>query len=326
MAIDRRRQAAGRGARGGRVAAIENQYEKRDQRNNRVTYLDAAKLEEAGVKAWKSKPGDNFIVILPPPEPDAYFGMKIFAHFDVGPNGGAFLCPREMAKEYGLSASSDNRCPICEDRDRLRKQAEPDQDEMRALNCWPPRFLYLIVDVKDDATIAEGVQLYDAPRSVDNAIVGLCKDPRTGAVIDISDPAEGANGCGVEVRFHRTGKGKTDTRYESFSLGDRREPLEIDYAKLPDIGDLVVLPTYDEILAEYGGAPEPAREPARAAAPVERAPSEASRRPAPSRDAGEVEAVTSDDVPFGEADGAPPVEDQRKEAVERTQRFVRRGR
>jgi len=84
----------------GRIDAIKREKEQNASGRSGEFYLDTARLkEEWGVEQWKPEEGDNFIAIIPPEDPDCYFGVKISPHFDVGPKNGAFLCPAEHRKQ-----------------------------------------------------------------------------------------------------------------------------------------------------------------------------------------------------------------------------------
>ena len=64
--------------------------------DDRLWYINQDLLEKLGIKQWKGKEGDNFLRIVPPLDPNAYFALKIFVHYNVGPTGDAFLCPKMM--------------------------------------------------------------------------------------------------------------------------------------------------------------------------------------------------------------------------------------
>jgi hypothetical protein len=97
------------------------------------------------------------------------------------------------------------------------------------------------------------VQLYDAPSKVNNAILTLSKDRRTGKVIDISDPTEGKVLC-----FDRKGTG-IKTEYEGFELqNDEPVPPELVKQVLP-WDKLLVFHEEAEILKSFqAGAGTPA--------------------------------------------------------------------
>jgi hypothetical protein len=222
-----------------RTDAISRQANRKD-RGHGSTYFNMPLLDKHGIKLYKAKE-ENFLAIVPPEDPDEYFGYEFFPHFNIGFNDAKFVCPRMMDEAQA------KRCPLCEEYRRL-KQAECDDEQlMRNLNAFPPRFLFWVVDMSSEETMAEGVQLYDAPMTVNDEIISLSKNRRTGEFIDISDPENGQT-----VIFERRGKGK-GARYQGFELEDR-EPLPVEWLEsvLP-FKDVLVIKDYAEILAAYKG-------------------------------------------------------------------------
>jgi len=145
-----------------RMAAIKKaRSEKGKGGNNKAWYVDETKLADLGIKQYKAKEGTNYLRVIPPPDEEAYFGYKIFVHYDIGVNGDAFLCPAQMQKEP---------CPICERREELRAR-EADPDLIKALNAFPPRFLFWAVDMESEETAKDGVHLYDAPMTINDEII-----------------------------------------------------------------------------------------------------------------------------------------------------------
>ena len=218
-----------------RTRAI-NEARKRRQRKyrDRRWYLDVDKLESLGIRQFKSSVGDNFIRIVPPPEPGVYFGLELWVHYDVGPNGDAFLCARRMTH-------GKDRCPVCEQYQHLR-DSDVDPAELRRLRPGPPRFLFWIIDYKDRTTQSQGLQLYDAPRTINDGILDYSVNRRTGEVTDISHPKDGQ----VFV-FTRTGEGPTNTRYHAFEVQEAEPVPDEILAKVPRFADILVWPDYEEV-------------------------------------------------------------------------------
>lgn len=205
---------------------LKDRYKKIKEGNKGKWYIDSDALEDLGIESYKAEKGPNYIRLLPQRDPDADFFREIHVHYDVGGSKDAFLCPRKMY---------DEPCSVCEYADTLRKAGES-RDTF--LPFYPSRrFLFFIVDVFDEKTRAKGIQLYDAPVTIMNGIIGVSEEPRTGEIIDISDPDEGFN-----LVFKRTGTDMKNTRYEAFQK-------ELPQKDVPDrLFDEV--PTFDEVLLE----------------------------------------------------------------------------
>ncbi len=231
----------------GRADAIKRQVDRKAQGYGTYeTYFNMEALSDLGIELFKSQEGDNFIAIVPPPDADAYFGYEIFPHFGVGPDDGKFLCPRMMKK---------GKCPLCEEYRRLKGDSDADQETMKTLNAFPPRYLFWVVDMTSAESEAKGVQLYDAPMTVNDGILAESRDKRSGKVLDISDPDSGSI-----LAFTRVGKGKR-SRYQAFSL-EERDPLPQEWLDaVGEFEDTVVVKDYDYIHAAYFGAGSVEEEP-----------------------------------------------------------------
>lgn len=218
----------------GRMDAINREISSAGKRAGKQ-FMDFDRLEQDwGVKLYKPADGDNFIRIIPPLDDNKYFGQKVFVHYSIGPNNSSYLC---------LSQMSNKPCPICQERDRIQKLGA-EQEELRALNAWPARYVYLVVDTTSAEKIREGVKVFVAPNQINEAILSLSKDPRTGRVIDISDSKDGH-----DIYFKRTGK-DLQTRYSGYrleELSDVPEKVLAQIDDMPDLEDFLLFPTYEEL-------------------------------------------------------------------------------
>lgn len=282
-----------------RLDAIRNEKEKSEKGygNDRAWYTDSAKLEKAGIGEFKTAEGANFLLFIPPEDPTQYFGLPVFVHFDVGPNKDAFLCLRQHKGQP---------CPMCERRDQLVAK-EAGKEILAAYNCMPPRYLFFVVDATSAETKAKGVMLYDAPKTINDGILGVSTNKRTNDVIDISDPDNPK-----VLAFDRKGTGPRNTRYGNFGLEDD-EPMKDEWLDTPPLTEALKFATYDEIKAAMESIPT-ASDGATESAPVSDNPRR--RRgssPAPA-DAGAEE----DDLPMGDSTAGkdkpepPPVETSRR--------------
>jgi len=238
-----------------RLDTIKNEAKERAEGGfggvKRKWYTDNEKLEKLGMKQYKAKQATNFLSIIPPEDATKYFGLKVFIHFDIGANHDAYLCPKMMKGE---------KCILCERREQLKTQ-EADKELLKAFSCFPPRYLFIVVDRASKETEAIGPQLYDASQGINDEILGLSKDRRTGEVIDISDIDNGRM-----LVFDRTGKGATSTRYSAFEL-EKQDPIPDEWLDIPTIEELLHYGTQEEMAASMGlvardGEPEDAPDPA----------------------------------------------------------------
>jgi len=220
-----------------RQRAIQSEIDKTNQGGGpRFFYVNVAKLERLGISQYKSQAGDNFIRIIPPEDPEQFYGKEIFVHYNVGADGLVFLCLRKM---YG------EPCPVCEYREEL-KQKNP-EDEMVSELAPSRRYLFFVFNVASEDTEEEGLHWFDAPVIVKDNIVSLSKDKRTGEVIDVSDPVDGR-----DVEFVRVGTNRR-TRYEGFKLV-KNEPIpESWYKNVPDFDEVLLKPDYDQVKSEVRG-------------------------------------------------------------------------
>ncbi len=215
-----------------RLDAIERAS--RDRDDMFVSYFDKDFLENAGIQQIVSAEKDNFFAIIPPKDDNQYFGFKFYAHYDVGPNRDRFLCPRR---------TNNGRCPLCEEYMRTKDDNLTD-DEMKPLKS-SLRCLFFVVDMASSETQAEGVKLLEVPKTVNDELLVLSTDRRTGAVIDISDPTDGKL-----LIYTRTGKG-LGTKYSGFVLEDRDPLLQSWLDDVPECDVVILIPTYDEIKVAY---------------------------------------------------------------------------
>ena len=199
-------------------------------------WIDAARLgSEWDVKQWKPKQGDNFVAFVPPEAGNIYFGYKVFIHYDMGPAREAVLCP---------AAHNKGRCPICEERDALQNEGY-ENEELRPYNCFPPRFLFLIVDVRNEETAEAGIQFWCAPNKINDEIFALSLDKRTQDVIDIAD-LDG----GKDFLFAMAGKGlRTD--YKGCQLEKRQiqitDKMLAQIDGMPWFDDFLFFKEYEEL-------------------------------------------------------------------------------
>ena len=128
-----------------------------------------------------------------------------------------------------------------------RNGEEVDEATRKSLNPFPPRYLFWVVDMSSAETEAQGVQLYDAPMTVNDNILSMSKDRRTGELIDVSDPVDGKI-----LAFDRVGSGLT-TKYQGFALEDRDPLMESWLDQAVDFENVFVIASYEEIKKAWEG-------------------------------------------------------------------------
>lgn len=240
----RERGSKGRRSRGGsgREEAIKDAHKRKGRTSDRTWYLAADVMEKKGIKTYKAEVGTNFLAIIPPTDLERHFAFEVHVHYDVGPNNSAYVCPRKW---------DDSACPVCEEFFKLKRSGEDIDDDVLRSMAPKRRFLMLVLDMKNDKTMDEGLMLYDFPSTVHDEIIELCVEARSGAFIDISQTDEN----GTNVIFSRKGKGMMDTRYFGFKLDDPRDeglPAEL-FEDAPGIEDLLTIPDYETLEAELKG-------------------------------------------------------------------------
>jgi len=222
-----------------RTEAVKRQMNQKERGFGGASYFNTKYLDETGRKIYKAQAGTHFLAIIPPPDEDSYFAQQIFAHYNVGLSNQAFLCPRMM---------NDDPCPLCEESMRIKRSGEEvDEATMKSLNPFPPRYLFWIVNMATAESEAQGVQLYDAPMTVNDEILALSKDRRTGELIDVSDPVDGKI-----VAFERVGAGLI-TKYRGFALEDRDPLMESWLDQAVDFDKVFVVSSYADIKKAWEG-------------------------------------------------------------------------
>lgn len=205
-------------------------------------------------KVFKGKKGSNAIRILPPTFENAdHYGIDIYVHYSVGPANASVLCLQNM---------KDERCPLCEARNRALKIG--DTDDAKSLKAGK-RVLVWLIDRNDED---QGPVLWAMPYTLDREFSVLAKDRQTGTILALDDPDEG-----FDIYFERNGEGMT-TKYEGKQLA--RRPSQIPDAPLDFIEDrplpsVLIWRSYDEVKDLFEGGPEPASAaaPSRRGAPAE---------------------------------------------------------
>jgi hypothetical protein len=220
-----------------RKSAIQSEINKGESSGgDRYNYVDVTKLTRLGISSYATKKGPNFLRIVTP-NFTGFFGLEIWRHSDIGVNNRTYLCLEKMFGE---------KCPVCE-LVRELKTKNPNDPKVGELYAGR-RYLFYVVDTKNEETQKEGIKWFDCALTIKQNICALSKDKRTGEVLDVSDPVEGR-----DIEFIRV-DGKRTT-YEGFNLVATQPIPEGWYKGLPDYKDVLLIPTYADVQRELLGMP-----------------------------------------------------------------------
>ena len=206
---------------------------------------------KGSVRFLKLAPNDNQLRILPATFPQTpgkeHYGIDLWVHYNVGPNGDSFLCPLK----HGTKGAY---CPIC----NMIPGAATD-DEKYALKPTHRVLAYFINRAKED----EGPVVWAMPWSkVDQLILNASVDKISKQIFAPDDPVNG-----FDIIITKTGQMR-NTQY-MVNMARVSSPLSVDATKanawlefaaknpLPDI-----LQVYDGAYIEqvFGGGAPPAPE------------------------------------------------------------------
>lgn len=167
-----------------------------------------------GVKTFTPKSGTSTIRILPPTWEDAdHYGYDVFAHYNVGLDGGAYLCLSKMGKKD---------CAICNERQRAIKE----DDDVLADALKPrQRVAAWIIDRDNER---DGPLMWMMPWTLDREIVQQSIDKKTQEVYNLDAPEDG-----YDVSFERQGE-KQMTKYVGVQLARKSSPLSDDDEQMDD--------------------------------------------------------------------------------------------
>lgn len=173
---------------------------RREGDNGNMDFIFTKKVNRFQVKDGGT---DHCVRILPASWEDAEdYGVRIFAHYNIGLNKSAFLCLEKMNR---------GNCPICEG---LRTGSYSDK-EAEALKA---RFAFLMW-VIDRSDASAGPKLWSAPSVVERQLAQTAYDKKTDTYLFYDDIEEG-----FDINFIVNGK-KPYIKYESFKPDRNPSPL-----------------------------------------------------------------------------------------------------
>lgn len=203
---------------------------------------DFDKIVKDTVKMWKPNDGDNRIRLLPPTWAKAkHYGYDVFVHYGVGPDRQSYLDLQKMRGEPD---------PITEERERARRERDPDEKYVKDLDSKRRVGVYLI----DRDNEREGVQFWAMPWTVDRDITTVSVDRESGGVLPIDDPIDG-----YDILFTKKGQ-KDRTEYTGIQVARRSSALGkeewLDFAVDNPIPDQLLFFPYDHIAKAFGATGE----------------------------------------------------------------------
>jgi hypothetical protein len=214
-----------------------------------ATYL---KVPE-GMTMFKPKAGTMLLDILPfiagggnpwAEEGAIHWERTIHVHRGIGANEDTYICPRMTSKK---------RCPVCEDRARLAKTAEDEDEEQLVKDLAPKqRNLYIIKNLKEPDKGLDGMQLWD----ISYHLFGKVLDARLRSA-DEDDEWDKffylEEGLSLRVGFaEKSFAGHTFLETESIDFKPRKEQYDEEQLNAsPCLDDIVVELTYDELRKIY---------------------------------------------------------------------------
>lgn len=195
--------------------------------------------------------GDNIIRIVPAQAGDKFakslrgtpfFGSYVLFHNAVGSMTSANLCVNWLYKKP---------CPMCT---RANEHNVLNDKAGWTVYGQKKRVLFFVLDLTPNQPKKnEGVCIWACPVTLADAIIGLCKNVRTGEFIDIAHPEKG-----FSIYFNKTGKNR-DTKYTN---AQRLDPVPLEGITAPcTFEECLILPDPEEMaqveLPPMGKMPEP---------------------------------------------------------------------
>ena len=181
-------------------------------------------------------------------EGDLHWERTIEVHYNVGPNQVPRLCPRTVGE----------RCPICEKVDKMRRDPEVDDDEIRSLQA-KERQLFYVMDVRNPDN---GIQILETAyfnfgKAIDRRVFQLQEDEDEDSEekMNFADPE---NGMTVKALFEAASfGGNSFLKCDTVDFIRRKTQYTVDICEeLPSLDSLLIVPEYDALKAEMEGESE----------------------------------------------------------------------
>ena len=230
--------------------------------------------ETEGIKIWRPAEGNHIFDIVPYktgkhdprlPAGTPTYVLDIWVHYNVGATEDSFVCPARTYSAKKNPFHLNERCPICEHQNELRKELErvDDEDQAKALedhaNSLNPkrRVLYNVLVLDSSAEEEKGVQIWDVAHwSMERHLSILSEKKRgpSGATVGGHIPFASAK-TGKSVVFQKKGKGR-NTEFIGHRFEDRQNyviGLELLQAARC-LDEEIVIPSYDDLYLSFHGA------------------------------------------------------------------------
>jgi hypothetical protein len=232
------------------------------------SFLDLAKMEALGIGRYTAHEKINRIAFVPPRE-RGFYGKKIWVHYSQGMDKNAWLCPRFHSTEFmsqderaamEQSGHDPKRCVVCETWKHHDEIGSV--DKIKNHFSYKKRMLLYVIDTRTEESIAEGVQLYDAPmgRVDGTAGVGYCLKNMVDQDIELENFRDMSISKKFDFVFTRTGTSQTGTGYSGHMIMERKHKIPkaiIDAAmELPEIEDLLLFKDAQHIAGKMGAGRE----------------------------------------------------------------------
>ena len=199
----------------------------------------------SGIKLFKPENGKNFMSIIPykttiknkvdnVPKGEMNYVRTVYAHFNVGPEEKAVLCPTTFG----------NPCPICEERKKMQQDESHDEDAIKLLSR-KHRELYNVLNEEGEVEVFNSSHWLFG-RHLEEELREGDEDWAYFACVE--------DGYSLSVRFTEKTLGKTKFLEASRIDFNERETLTADVLKKAvDLDATLQVKTYEEVYNMFMG-------------------------------------------------------------------------
>ena len=169
-----------------------------------------------------------------------YYERTFYAHPRIGVDERWVVCPAQTAGKP---------CPICEDRARLARQSDQDEDHKKLVKDLRPknRQLWLLRDRDEED---KGVQIFEFSNWKFGRLLDELRQDADDDELHVIDFDDDKAGAIVKVKFSDTGEYGVEARSMEFRPRPKGLPEELlDHGVCLD--DLFIIHSYDELKAMY---------------------------------------------------------------------------
>lgn len=184
---------------------------------------------------------------------DLHYELTYWIHTDVGPNEKRLVCPARTMNAKGKKG----KCPICDRVKEMMSEPGYDKDTVQALRP-KERQMFYIIDRNDKE---KGIQLFECAHFGKGQGFGEMLDNKLEAAKN-NDPdspkldffhLDGGSTLYVMTKPDKW-NGKTFYKPTNIEIEPRKEVYDEDkIADLPLLEDMLIVPTYEELEAEFNG-------------------------------------------------------------------------